>query len=107
MNIRQPTLNPIVIKGEPFVIDSHQVLDGGAHVVDGNRLFDRRISDFIGGSECDPGPETAADEHVRKTLGMVVSPTAEFPLGRSAKRCPQFSTSGLLISDSDCTGVCL
>ena len=60
VNICQAAFDPVVVVGQFFVIDPHEVEHGCVEVVPMNRIFNRLPSDLIGLPIAVPGLHAAA-----------------------------------------------
>ena len=48
MDIGQAALNAVMVEGQPGVIESEQVQDGGVEIVRRNGVFADVVADFVG-----------------------------------------------------------
>ena len=79
----------VVFVGEPFVVHTEQVEDGGVEVVEVNAVFGGFVADFVGIAVVDAAFDTAASEPADHVMGVVV--TAGFAAGLSDWEAAKFA----------------
>ena len=62
----------IVEVGELFVVEAHQVKDGGVKVIDADTVDGGPVPEFIRGAMMDPAPNPAPGHPVRERVGVVI-----------------------------------
>lgn len=78
VDIGQPSLDPVVIKTQPPVIESGEMQDRGMEVVDANRSFDGPMPERVGGSKGKRGFHARSSHPDCEPIGVVVSATGSF-----------------------------
>lgn len=73
MHIRQPEITSAETIGEFLVVDAELVEDSGPEIVDGERLIDSVVAEFIGGAEDCAGLEAATSHPEAEAVGIMVT----------------------------------
>lgn len=86
MHIGQTEITSIIAIGEPFVIESQLVKEGGVQVVHMHLVLHGVVSEFIGGAVTESGFEAATGQPHGETARVVVASGAiVFRIGSAAK----------------------
>ena len=85
MHIRQAEIAAAEAIGELFVVDAELVEDCGPEIVDGERLIDGVVTEFVGGAEDSAGLEAAASHPEAEAVGVVVASAATLGEGGAAE----------------------
>ena len=73
MHIGQSSLDSVVIVGEPLVIDSKQMQDGGVKVIDSHGVPGRLVREFVGLAEADSRLQPRAGHPRGEDVRMMVA----------------------------------
>ena len=87
MHIGQPSINPVALHGEPGVIESELVQDGGVDVVDlgGVGAVERFVAPGVAWAVGGAALDAAAAEPVGEAVGVVVAAFAALRGGHAAE----------------------
>ena len=72
-DIRQATLNPIVVVGQPFVIQPQEVQDRRVKVMDSDDVFDRAVTELVGCPVAERRLYPGTGEPAREPVRVVVA----------------------------------
>src|SRR5262245_7037477 len=76
VHVGQPEIAATVAVCEPFVVEAHEVQDGGVQIVDVRSVFDGRVAEFIGGAVDVAALHPAAGQPHREAEMMMVAASA-------------------------------
>ena len=76
VDVGQAALNAVVVEGQLFVIDAHQMQHGGVEVVPLHRVLDCLPADLVGLAKAESGLHPAACESAGEAVLVVVAPGA-------------------------------
>ena len=68
----EPNIQTVRLNREPFVIDTQEIQHGRMKVVDGNRVFGRRIAQFVGSAIGETGFDPTAGDEIRERFDVVI-----------------------------------
>ena len=75
VDIGQPSLDSVVVDAETAVLKSSQVQDGGVDIMNTGGVFDRPVSERVGGTVGKWSLDTCPGHPDGESVGIVVSPT--------------------------------
>ena len=84
MDIGQPTIDAIVVKGQPLMVDAEEVKDGGVEIRDCDLVLSHEVSDFVATAMMVSGTDTGPGEETGEGTGMMVASRGIDALGRRA-----------------------
>jgi hypothetical protein len=76
MHVGKSISSALVFKNQLFVINAHQMQNGGLKVVDMYRVFGHVVPEFIGFTITDPGLYPSSGHPGGKTTRMMIAPVA-------------------------------
>ena len=85
MHIRQAEITSAETVGELLVVDAELIEDRGPEIVDGERLIDGIVTEFVSGAEDGAGLEAAAGHPEAEAVGVVVTSVATLREWRAAE----------------------
>ena len=87
MHIGEASLDAVVVKGEPFVIQAEQVQNGGVEIVNAHWLVRREIADFVGSAVAETRLQSRSSHPNGEDVLMMITALAVDALsdGRAAK----------------------
>lgn len=74
MNVGEPVVAALVAIGELFVVDAHQVHDGGIQVMHMHRILGDVVAKIVGFSVANSTLNTPASHPYRETSRMMITP---------------------------------
>ena len=86
MHIRETALDPVVLEGQSFVVETEEMKDGGIEVVDGEDIFDGLASEFIGHAMAETAFHAGSGKPAREAVRIVVAALGTFLKHRHAAK---------------------
>src|SRR6516165_10125291 len=75
MDVGQAEIAPAVAESQPFMVETHQVQDGGMQVVVVDAVFDGAVAELVGGAVDMAALDAAAGQpHAEAQAVMIASP---------------------------------
>ena len=78
IDVGDAIVTPLMTISEVFVVETEEVEDGGMEVVHVHLVFDRPVTEFIGGSVGESAFGSAASQPHCETIGIMVTSITAF-----------------------------
>jgi len=69
-HVGQPALNTVVVETQPFVVESHEVQNGGVEIADAGDIHDGSLTQFIRRAAAEAGLHVGTASQMVKPLGL-------------------------------------